>query len=321
MIERVSATAISAVADAQLGNLAEARARIFTASDAATTLSTAEVTLETARIELEFGSADSASLALRRFRPDQHSRGHEGLFNLLAGELALREGNLELARGFTGKLGVDRCADAAGKLRAQILCARISLAEGRSEASSDADEASRIARAQNTPRGEYVARLLGSFSRHLGIDDAILQGADSDAYCWSVLAEELTERLHLLSPAAIEHVLGEVRARPERWQHPLRRAMRQPRRPLRGFFVPRRYRHGRRCHVAPVVREQAQGTPRSGTCHDPATCREGADRGLGTCRGAQGWESASTSLASEGAGPAVLSWRRVREWQQIARKR
>lgn len=226
-IERLSATMIAAVAKAQLGNLTEAREAVANATDAASSLGVAEVGFETTRMEVEFGSWERAEAALQQVKTTEYVGTHEGLYCVLAGELALRRADLLAARAACDRLRRNRCADAAGKLREQLLATRLALREG-SEAGPAADEARRLALAQNTPRGRYLADLLTVFA--LGASpEAVIAGADdTESYCWSLLAEEVSERLHHLSPPTLRRIAAEARLRPERWASALRLAIETP---------------------------------------------------------------------------------------------
>ncbi len=224
-VERVSATMMVAAAEAQLGRLAESRAITSCAAPAGSLLANAEVCLEAARIETEFGSADEASVWLQHLDPTLLSRGHVGIYNLLVGETALRQGDTSAALASLTRLGQDRCADAAGKLRTQILATRVALHKGDPAAKAAAEEASRVAGAQNTRRGSYLAALLVDAATGVPLDEALSRSA-SGAYCWSLLAEELVVRLHLLSAESRAMLEREAKLRPDRWRSPVVQAIR-----------------------------------------------------------------------------------------------
>jgi DNA-binding SARP family transcriptional activator len=184
-----------------------------------------EVGLETARMELEFGSTEAAALALPSMDPDAYSRSHQGIHYLLAGEIAFRLGDHDRAAQMLQALSRVGCADAAGKLREAILRTRMSLWGDSSNVAALAAEAVRIAAAQNTPRGQYTAQLLAAMARGDSVDALLLGTADELAYCWSLLAEELAERLDQLSSISRARLEREARSRPERWRVACRNAI------------------------------------------------------------------------------------------------
>ena len=224
-VERVSATMMVAAAVAQLGQLGDSRAIASSASQAGSLLASAEVSLEAARIEAEFGTADAAGEWLRQIDPTLLSRGHIGIHNLLAGEIALRQGDISAAQASLMSLGKDRCADAAGKLRTQILATRIALHQGSRAARAAAHEASRIASAQSTRRGSDLAALLLAAATGQGLDQAVSRSSMS-AYCWSLLAEEISARLDQVSEENRAKLALEAALRPDRWRAALVQAIR-----------------------------------------------------------------------------------------------
>jgi DNA-binding SARP family transcriptional activator len=213
-----------AAAVAQLGRLADSRSIVSSAARAGSLLAKAEVSLEAARIESEFGSADAAREWLKQLDPTLLSRGHMGIHNLLDGEIAMRHGDISAAQSSLANLSLDRCADAAGKLRTQILATRIALQRDGQLAKGAAEEAARIATAQRTRRGSHLAALLLAAANGEGLDEAISQSV-SNAFCWSLVAEELTGRLHMMSIDSRAHLAREAALRPDRWRTPLARAI------------------------------------------------------------------------------------------------
>ncbi len=224
-VERVAATAIRAVALAQVGHLAESMDVLAQASARPSHLTRAEVAAEASRIGAEFGSVADAEAALRQGDPERLSGGHQGYFFLIAGQVALRRGDLAAARAMIDRLAQRRCADAAGKFRSQVLRTRVAIAAGDSDAEKHAREATRIAHAQGSPLCKYLAALLSCLATGQSVDELVAQAHPNETYCWSLLAEELASNLESLSPTSKALVLGEARRRPERWRSALRMAV------------------------------------------------------------------------------------------------
>ena len=224
-LERVSATSIKAVALAQSGRLQQAMDAIASASDSPFFITRDELAVEAARISVEFGAAEEADASLRRCDPERLSGGHRGYYCLMAGQLALRIGDYAAAESQLEQLDTLRCADAAGKLRTQILRARVSIFLDRQDARQQALEALRIATAQKTRPGRYVAGLLVRLASRESIDDWVTQGEVADAYCWSLLAEEIAANLDQLGPASMARVRTEAELRPLRWRSALRQTI------------------------------------------------------------------------------------------------
>ncbi len=221
-LERVSATSIKAVALAQLGKLPQAIDAIANAIDSPSLITRDELASELARISVEFGDAEIADASLRQCDPDRMSGGYRGYYCLMAGQLAVRRGDHAAAEALLEQLATLRCVDAAGKLRVQILRARVSLATEQRDVEQQALEALRIASAQNSRPGRYLADLLVRLATRRRIDDWVSQGTAADAYCWSLLAEEISANLGQLGPASLGRIREEAKLRPERWRSTLR---------------------------------------------------------------------------------------------------
>ena len=118
-----------------------------------------------------------------------------------------------------------RCADAAGKLRTQILRTRTSIFLDRQDAKEQALETLRIAAAQRTRPGRHLAGRLVRLASRESIDDWVTQGEVADEYCWSLLAEDIVANLDQLGPVSMERVRAEAELRPLRWRSALRQAI------------------------------------------------------------------------------------------------
>ena len=220
-LERVSATSIRAVALAQQGRLPKALDVIATASDSPSFIARDELAVELARISVEFGDAEVADASLRQCDPEGLPGGYRGYYYLMAGLLAVRRGDHASVEASLMQLATARCVDAAGKLRVQLLRARASIAMGDPKLSINPWKHSQIASVQHSRPGSYMANLLVRLSTHRRIDEWVSQGTASDAYTWSLLAEEIAANLDQLGPAALARVRDEQDS-PQRWCSALR---------------------------------------------------------------------------------------------------
>ena len=101
----------------------------------------------------------------------------------------------------------------------------MSISLNRPEAKEQALEALRIATVQKTRPGRYIAGLLVRLASHESIDNWVPQGEAADAYCWSLLAEEMAANLDQLGPASLARVRTEAELRPLRWRSALRQVI------------------------------------------------------------------------------------------------
>ena len=222
-LERVSATSIKAVALAQRGGCRRRIDAIATASDSPSFITRDELAVEAARISVEFGDAEDADASLRRCDPDRLSGGHRGYLLPDGWPASAAKWRLRHGESLLEQLDTLRCADAAGKLRAQILRARVSIVLGAGRMlSSRHSKRSESPQLRRSRPGRYVAGLLVRLASRESIDDWVAQGEAADAYCWSLLAEEIAANLDQLGAASMARVRTEATLRPLRWRSALR---------------------------------------------------------------------------------------------------
>jgi tetratricopeptide (TPR) repeat protein len=153
-VERVSAMAARATALAHLGQHEDAERVLTQAASASSVLARDEAVLETAKVLGDFGGLREAEAALDRAGPAVLATGsYAGLWFLVSGQLALRRGDLDAATELSTQLPTVPCRDVAGKLRAQLLHARVALATNSVDAQREAEELRRIARVQQSRPG------------------------------------------------------------------------------------------------------------------------------------------------------------------------
>jgi DNA-binding SARP family transcriptional activator len=216
-VERAAATATRAIALAQLGRLAEA-VDVLADSSSLSPLAREEMSLESARLHSDFGAIESAETALGQVEADRLSGGYRGVWSLVRGVMAMRRHDVSTAAEMCDRLAAQQSPDAAGKLRAQLLRTRVAMAQHREDSVEQAQELERIAAAQNCRPGRYLGAILRRIAEGQGVGDEIERVGTSDAFCFSLIAEELASGLEQLSPSARNRVLAEARLRPERWR-------------------------------------------------------------------------------------------------------
>lgn len=224
-VERVAATATRCIALAQLGRLDEASATLDQERAFASGLARDELALEGARVHSDFGSAAEAAGYLAVLETDRLTGGYRGVFSLVRGVIAMRDGDLSTASEMCGRLLETRSPDAAGRLRAQLLRSRVELALGSPKAGLEIEEFVRLANAQ----GSRPARQLGSILRRIEqggtFGDELERLGPSDLFALSLIAEELAVSFGRMTPGARAIVFAEARLRPARWQSALRLAI------------------------------------------------------------------------------------------------
>ncbi len=220
-VERVAATATRAIALAQLGRLEDATALLGDPANLSP-LARDEIALETARIHSDFGSITEATAALARVDATRLAGGYKGVWNLVRGVVALRAHDTKTAEVMCDQLVVRRSPDAAGKLRAQLLRARLAIATHSRAAEAEALELARIAGSQHSRPGRDIAAILRRLAIGGVVGDEVERLGTADRYCLSLIAEEVSSSLDRLTNRAMEQVVAEARLRPARWRTALR---------------------------------------------------------------------------------------------------
>ena len=221
-VERVAATAMRAVALAQLGRISEAKTILTDEMKGASLLAREELAVESARIHGDFGLASDAISALSLVDPERLAGGYKAVWALARGVAAMRQGDLKTASAMCDRLQVQRCPDAAGKFRAQLLRARLEAARKSADSLKATAELRRIAVAHRSRPMEFLAAILEALQAGEPIGPQIERLETDDRYCLSLIAEELSGGLSLLGARAMELVREEASLRPERWVSALR---------------------------------------------------------------------------------------------------
>ena len=221
-VERVAAQATQARALAHSGRFEEAVSAMASAEGPQLPISSDEAALEAAGIFVDCGSTEAALGALARVDPASLAVGYQGLWAITAGGAALRRGDVQTAIAMCRELEVEPCRDVCGKLRAQLLRARVALAIGSSDARAEVAELSRIANAQRSRPGRRWAELLEAVAQPGTVHAEILRADPEDSFTLSSVAEEICRVLNRLSPEARARVANEARRQPDRWRTALR---------------------------------------------------------------------------------------------------
>jgi DNA-binding SARP family transcriptional activator len=220
--ERAGATALRAVAKAQLGKLADARA-IVAAAGALDHLARQELATESARLELEFGSLDNATAAIAVIDEHAVSPGWLGIKNLLHGQAALRRNDQLRALDAAAALEVRPSLDAAGAFRSQLVYARAALALDHRDRRQRAQAVLLTGSAHRSRPTEMIGRMLVAMAGgEESLNEAVLQTRGEDSWIWSLIAEEIADRLAELTAAGRAAVRDEAARRRERWSSALR---------------------------------------------------------------------------------------------------
>ena len=181
-VERVAATATRAIALSQLGRLTEATA-ILTGVTMPSPLARDEISLESARIHSDFGSIEDALASLAQVEVDRLSGGYRAAWRLVRGVVAMREHDIATASSMCDLLQDHGSTDAAGKMRAQLLRTRVALAIPGGDPVDHARELDRIATAQNSRPGRYLAAILGRLAIGDRIAGEVERVGPTDQFC------------------------------------------------------------------------------------------------------------------------------------------
>ena len=168
-------------------------------------------------MHVDFGDLDEAESVLASRGSAAPRPEYASVQALPLAGLALRRGDVDGAERLAAHLGEGHYRDVAGRLRIQLLRARIGVARDDSNADVLIDELERLAHVQRSPIGLYCAALLRGVHRRGGLSAAVEAVPPHSSYVFSMLAEELARSLPILSSAALDRVKREASLRPERW--------------------------------------------------------------------------------------------------------
>lgn len=224
--ERAAAASARASALAYLGRIDEASRLLEGAASTKSAVARTEAMLELARVQGEFGDLEGALGALDRVGPAAPELGFAGMWALVRGQLALRQGDIATSLEMLDQLHLTPCHDVAGEMRTQLLRTRVAVATAGKDAAALASRLETIAVQQHSRPGRHLAALLLALSSSKRIGAEIAQLLPDDSAILSMAAEELAANLHRLSEQARARITDECRARPARWRTALRLAVR-----------------------------------------------------------------------------------------------
>jgi DNA-binding SARP family transcriptional activator len=226
-IELGAALAAKATATAWLAHAREAVELLDEAATSHSVLARDEAAIEAAKICTDLGDLTEAAAWLDRVGPTTLDGGLVGAWALVSGQLALRRGDYEAASESLAQLRQTPCRDVAGALRGQLLAARLAIATGGPKARVEVEHLATVARSQRTRVGMLLADILMSISAGGELGAPISQVVPVETPVLSMLSEEISGNLHLLTDDARSLVESEARKRPDRWASALRLALRR----------------------------------------------------------------------------------------------
>lgn len=220
-VERVSALVARAKALTQLRKIDEADRVLGLASISQSSLGRIEANIEAALIYVSYASLHQAKVALERVDAAALPAAYLGVWSLVNGLTALREGNVAQALSWGSQCQISGMRDVAGKFQTDLLLLRAHLA---SEEASDHELTSlaRLADSLGSAPARRLVGLLRAMKLHDQIGGEVASLSQDDRHVLSVIAEELVGALPCLSASALEVLHEEVTARPERWRPALR---------------------------------------------------------------------------------------------------
>jgi ATP/maltotriose-dependent transcriptional regulator MalT/DNA-binding SARP family transcriptional activator len=217
-LESVAAVAAKATALAFLGRLPEASRELEVAASTRSVPARTEALLELTKIQIDFGDLSDATGSLERVDPRALNGGVLGVWALISGNLALRQGDQSSATRMLEQLSLSPCVDVAGALRTQLLRTRLAIAAGSRDAQREAEELARIANRQRSRLGHLLAGILVQVAAGTRVGSGITQLLPAESAVMSMIAEDLSRCLHRLGDEAYERVATECRSRPARWR-------------------------------------------------------------------------------------------------------
>jgi ATP/maltotriose-dependent transcriptional regulator MalT/DNA-binding SARP family transcriptional activator len=218
-VERAAALMAKAGILARLGRTAESEHCVAAALDLPSSIARNEAAVEASLLYATLGDQSEAE-AIFATVSTVATGDNLGLLQLARGELALRQGDVAVARAAVAELREHPCGDTAGLLRAELLEARVALAGDDDHALALAGRALTTALKQRSQPGARMAEVL-AFLAGADIPDPIARVDASANYVLSTLAEPIARLSGKLSADAWLIVCGEAARRPERWRGPL----------------------------------------------------------------------------------------------------
>ncbi|MDP9225425.1 MAG: hypothetical protein M3P18_16595, partial [Actinomycetota bacterium] len=227
-VELVSARLARAAALAHLGDIAEARKEIDTASRASLPGQRLEVAIEAADIELCYGQSSLAGAYLESIKDRITENADNGDRAVLALSLAASQsGHFEEAERWVAHIpvGVPHLTPAF-ELRRRLAICLIGVLDGRADALDDARHCRTLAIRQGAKGWEDYAVVLGGITDRTRDPSVLLLSiSDRSPGALSMAAEAVLRRIGDLSPLAFASVRTEASQRPWRWREAARRAV------------------------------------------------------------------------------------------------
>ena len=223
-VEKIAAMTARATALTQVRKVDEADLVLRNAELSRSPLGRIEIDLERAALEASYGSATRSQSAIERIDPVNLPTAYLGLRDLVAGAIALRTGDAQSACELGKSSQQHGVRDVAGKFRTDLLLMRANLACGKNVA----EEGDNLARLADS-LGSRPAMAIAAVMRGLAISERVgteISSLDADQlHVLSIVAEELSQRLADLTPAAAAAVQEEASARTTRWASALHLAI------------------------------------------------------------------------------------------------
>ncbi|HEY3414850.1 MAG TPA: BTAD domain-containing putative transcriptional regulator, partial [Armatimonadota bacterium] len=219
-VYRVGAMMARAHGLARLGRWSEAEELIRQALENPSEVARDEAAIEGGSLHVDFGDIVRAESVLAgrgaAARPEFAS-----VQALPLAGIALRRHDVDAAARLAAGLEAGFYRDVAGRLRVQLLRARVAVARNEDFTGAVIDELERLGRVQRAPIGIQAAHILRCVHAGKGLSGAIDAVPPAGTYLLSMLAEEITRSLPLIGGAALSVVRKEATLRPDRWRSAL----------------------------------------------------------------------------------------------------
>jgi ATP/maltotriose-dependent transcriptional regulator MalT/DNA-binding SARP family transcriptional activator len=222
--EVLAAQLAQAWASAHLGNLADARAALDTASELCLTASRTEWLIDATAIELWYGDEDIAASYLEELWSHEVNPSHRATAELASVQLALRRGDSDLARRImpTATTGLPR-TETGYLSHFRTVSAHVAVLEGTTNSRQELLAAAALADRQAATFWATYCRVLVALNAANG-DAGVGELIRYQPVYLSIVAEAVIAKLDRLDPSSAQLVFAEAERRPERWRNSVRRA-------------------------------------------------------------------------------------------------
>ena len=220
-VEKTAAMTARATALVHLRMVDEADRVLRNASVSCSPLGRIEIDLERASLEANYGSVVRAQGAMERIDHGNLPAAYLGIWELIAGAIALRHGDAKSAAEHGRRSQQQGVRDVAGKFRTDLLMLRSRLAVG-ADVGDAGEEADRLAHDLGSTPAVAISAVVRATSTPGTIGTEISSLDESRRHVLSIVAEEVSQRLIDLTSGAMAVVGDEAAARPTRWASALR---------------------------------------------------------------------------------------------------